>query len=86
MYFAALLIALPTTRLLPEISVSIRAGSETGSKVSVGVGLTEGDDDSLGVAVLIADSSALAHPANKREPTITRGARLRFILLKVSHF
>ena len=86
MYFAALLIALPTTRLLPEISVSIRAGSETGSKVSVGVGLTEGDDDSLGDAVLTADSLAPAQPANKSAPTITRGIKLRFILLKVSYF
>mgnify|MGYP006982235536 CR=1 FL=1 len=86
MYFAVLPMASPTTKLLPTISVCIKAGSETGSKVSVGVGLAEGDGVSLGEATLLADSPALAQPANKSEPTITRGTKLRFILLKVSDF
>ncbi len=78
--------ASPTTKSLPTISVCINAGKDTGSKVSVGVGLAEGDGDSLGVATLTADSSALAQPANKSEPTMARGTKLRFILLKVSDF
>ena len=79
-------IASPTTKLLPTISVCINAGKDTGSKVSVGVGLAVGDGDSLDVAALVADSSALAQPANKSEPTITRGTKLRFIILKVCDF
>ena len=78
--------ASPTTKSLPTISVCIKAGSETGSKVSVGVGLAVGDGDSPGEATLIADSSALAQPANKSVPTIIRGTTFRLILLKVSDF
>ena len=85
-YFAVLPIASPITRSLPTISVCIKAGSETGSKVSVGVGLAEGDGVSLGEATLLADSLALEQPANKSEPIINRGIKLRFILLKISDF
>jgi hypothetical protein len=79
-------IASPTTKSLPTISVCIIAGKDTGSKVSVGVGLAVGDGVSLDVATLVADSSALAQPANKSEPIMTRGTKLRFTLLKVSDF
>ena len=78
--------ASPTTKSLPTISVCIKAGSETGSKVSVGVGLAEGGEDSLDSETLFADSSALAQPAKKSEPMITTETTLRFILLKVSDF
>jgi len=74
-YFAVLPNASPITRSLPTISVCIKAGSETGSKVSAGVGLAEGDGVSLGVATLLADSPALAQPVNKIEPTIIRGTQ-----------
>jgi signal transduction histidine kinase len=73
-------------RLISNLIGNIQAHVPTGSKVSVGVGLAEGDGVSLGVATLLADSPALAQPVNKIEPTITRGTQVRFILLKVSDF
>lgn len=86
MYLAVITIASPMTKSVPVISVCISAGNETGSKVSVGVGLAEGDGVSLGITTLLAESPALAQPDNKSEPTINRGAKLRFILLKISDF
>jgi hypothetical protein len=70
--------------LLPTISVCISAGRETGSKVSTGN--AEAVADSLGIALVLVDSSVFAQPANASELTITREIHLHFILLKVSDF
>jgi len=77
-------IASPSTRLLPIISVCISAGRETGSKVSTGN--AEAVADSLGIALVFADSLAFEQPANATELTITREIHLHFIQLKVSDF
>ena len=66
------------------ISVCISAGRDTGSKVSTGN--AEAVADSLGIALVLADSSVIEQPANASELTITREIHLHFTLLKVSDF
>ena len=75
-------IASPTTKSVPVIVVCIRAGKETGSKLSVGE--AEAMADSLGTALVLADSLEFEQPASPSEPAITREIQRRFILLKVS--